>query len=411
MNVIEDASTSIPHIAFKELKVEGQALASGSFKTVYKAFWSKKNRRVALLELRHTGNVSRSEIQQESRIFLTLGRHRHLAQLLATTTTTVSRNSCMVMEFAEQGSLDHVMNKAVEDHIEVSNLVLITAAVQVADAMVHLDLHKVIHRDLAARNVLVFDFDPLDWKKVRVKVTDYGLALLTNKGFTSGNSIVEVSTRNASLAGPIRWQARESIERHIYSSRSDVWAYGVTLWEIMSRGFVPYNYIGQDREVARAILAGERLHKPDDCPDAVYAVMQSCWQHEPKDRPAMSEIHLTMQQAFAEALNMMNDDNKCVVCLQAEAVVAMLPCGHRCLCESCATVRLPSRPVAHTQRHADPKEALDSDQNGDLEAGSPEIHVERGWSGIERGFSELFEPIPFCPMCRQPVSDTKRIYG
>ena len=80
MNVIEDASTSIPHIAFKELKVEGQALASGSFKTVYKAFWSKKNRKVALLELRHTANVSRSEIQQESRIFLTLGRHQHLAR-------------------------------------------------------------------------------------------------------------------------------------------------------------------------------------------------------------------------------------------------------------------------------------------------------------------------------------------
>ena len=137
--------------------------------------------------------------------------------------------------------------------------------------------------------------------------------------------------------------------------------------------------------------------------------MQSCWQHEPKDRPAMSEIHVAMQEAFTEASNMMKDDSKCVVCLQAEAVVAMLPCGHRCVCESCATVRLTNRPG--TQRPVDPKEALDSDQSGDVEAGSPEIHVERGWSGIERGFSELFEQIPFCPMCRQPVSDTKRIYG
>ena len=104
---------------------------------------------------------------------------------------------------------------------------------------------------------------------------------------------------------------------------------------------------------------------------------------------------------------MMKDDSKCVVCLQADAVVAMLPCGHRCVCESCATVRLTNRPG--TQRPVDPKEALDSDQSGDVEAGSPEI--QRGWSGIERGFSELFEQIPFCPMCRQPVSDTKRIYG
>ena len=108
---------------------------------------------------------------------------------------------------------------------------------------------------------------------------------------------------------------------------------------------------------------------------------------------------------------MMKDDNKCVVCLQAEAVVAMLPCGHRCVCESCATIRLSNRPSAPTQRPGGPKEALGGDQHDDPEAGSPEINVERGWSGIERGFSEIFEQVPFCPMCRQPVSDTKRIYG
>ena len=127
--------------------------------------------------------------------------------------------------------------------------------------------------------------------------------------------------------------------------------------------------------------------------------------------PTMSEIHLTMQQAFAEASNMMKDDSKCVMCLQAEAVVAMLPCGHRCVCESCATIRLSNRPSASTQRPVDPKKALDGDQHDDPEAGSPEISIERGWSGIEKGFSEIFEQVPFCPICRQPVSDTKRIYG
>ena len=125
----------------------------------------------------------------------------------------------------------------------------------------------------------------------------------------------------------------------------------------------------------------------------------------------MSEIHVAMQEAFTEASNMMKDDSKCVVCLQAEAVVAMLPCGHRCVCESCATIRLSNRPCAPTQRPVDPKGALGGDQHDDPEAGSPEINVERGWSGIERGLSEIFEQVPFCPMCRQPVSDTKRIYG
>ena len=110
----------------------------------------------------------------------------------------------MLMEYASQGNLTQVLNKADEDQIDLNNLVLITAAMQVADALAHLDLHKVIHRDIAARNVLVFEFDSSDFKKVLVKVTDYGLALLTNHGFSSDNSVREVSTHSANLAGSSR---------------------------------------------------------------------------------------------------------------------------------------------------------------------------------------------------------------
>ena len=108
----------------------------------------------------------------------------------------------MVMEYAEQGSLDHVLTSIAEQDVYVSNLVLLTVGVQVADAMMHLDLNKVIHRDLAARNILVFQFDSNDWKKVLVKVTDYGLALLADKGFSAEET---VSTQSASAVGPIRW--------------------------------------------------------------------------------------------------------------------------------------------------------------------------------------------------------------
>ena len=150
----------------------------------------------------------------------------------------------MLMEFAPLGSLDHVLNKAAEQDIDVSEQVRMAIGVQVADAMVHLDLHKVIHRDLAARNVLVFGFDPCDWKAAHVKVTDYGLALLTDKGLTNaGRSTVEVSTHSASAAGPTRWMAVESLQRRAYSSKSDVWAFGVLLWEIITLGFLPSNAI------------------------------------------------------------------------------------------------------------------------------------------------------------------------
>ena len=168
----------------------------------------------------------------------------------------------MIMEYAEQGSLNHVLTSIAEQDVHVSNLVLLTVSVQVADAMMHLDLHKVIHRDLAARNILVFQFDPNDWKKVQVKVTDYVLSLLVNKGFSAGET---VSTHSASAVGPIRWMAPEALSRRMYSNKSDVWAFGVLLWEIMTLGYVPYHTISEDKDVAQAVLDGERLPKPNRC--------------------------------------------------------------------------------------------------------------------------------------------------
>jgi serine/threonine protein kinase len=347
----------IPHIAFAELSMDAHPIAAGSYKTVYKAEWSGKNRSVAVLELRNTRDAPLTAIQQEMRIFSKLGKHRHLAQLLATTTRADSGNQCLLMEFAPQGSLDHVLNKAAEEDVDVSMSVRIAIGVQVADALVHLDLYKVIHRDLAARNVLVFRFDAMDWKAVHVKVTDYGLALLTEKGLTNaGGSMVEVSTHSASAAGPIRWMAVESLQRRAYSSKSDVWAFGVLLWEIMTLCFMPYHNTGDDKEVAQAVIAGERLPKPENCPDDVYAIMQSCWQKRPGDRPSMPAIHTKLQGAFSEVST--NSGSECVVCLGGEAVVAIMPCGHRCVCEGCATLQMLQ-----------------------------------------------------CPVCRQPVQDMKRIFG
>ena len=296
----------IEHIRSDELKLDDrELLARGSFKQVYKVRWSscRKKSDVVLLELQNTRDAAISAFQEEARIFTMLGQHRHLAQLLATTTHPDSGNQCMIMEFAPEGSLDKVLNRFVEDEVDISASVLINVAIQVADAMVHLDLYKVIHRDLAARNVLVFGFDAADWSKVHVKVTDYGLALLV-QGTSTGTSLIEVTTNPASMAGPVRWMAVESIKRRIYSRQSDVWAFGVLLWEIMTKGEVPYGNYGQDHEAAKAIIQGERLEKPDDCPDDVYAIMQSCWQERPRDRPVMTDI----QSALMEALGPLTEN-------------------------------------------------------------------------------------------------------
>jgi hypothetical protein len=331
-----EAEATVPHIPYSDLAVESKALAAGSFKSVYKARWEKKGRNVALLVLRNSNQAALSDMENEIRMFGTLGKHKHLAELLATCTQAQSDDKCMVMEFAPLGSLDHVLSKADEDGVEIGNLVKITVGMQVAEAMTHLHLHNVLHRDLAIRNTLAFRFDPQNWKMVLVKVTDYGLSLLVYTGYTGGTSVAEIQTISSNTAGPIRWMAPESITRRVYSKKSDVWSFGVLLYEVWTRGMIPYYWIADDKEVVRAVLQGERPSPPDNCPQLMHAIMQHCWKSSQKDRPSMPELQTALQEVFTEE-SLGAAKTECVVCLSAEPVMALMPCGHRCACAECAT--------------------------------------------------------------------------
>ena len=352
----QEAEAAVPHIQYSELTVESNALAAGSFKSVYKARWENKGRNVALLVLRLSNQAALSDMENEIRMFGTLGKHKHLAELLATCTQAQSEDKCMVMEFAPLGSLDHVFNKADEDGVDISSLVKILVCMQVADAMTHLHLHDVVHRDLAIRNTLTFQFDPQTWGLLLVKVTDYGLSLLVHKGFTGGASVIEVATMSSNAAGPTRWMAPESIMRRVYSKKSDVWSFGVLLYEVWTLGMIPYHLTADDKEVARLVTQGERLSRPDNCPQQLYAIMQDCWKSAQKDRPSMPELQTALQEAFMEEI-LEAAKTECVVCLTAEPVMALMPCGHRCACADCA----------------------------------PSLRM--------------------CPICRCPVQEAKRIFG
>jgi hypothetical protein len=326
----KEVQVTVPHIEYKELAVESNALAAGSFKAVYKARWKKKGRNVALLVLRHCNQAALSDLDNEIRIFGTLGKHKHLAELLATCTKAQSEDKCMVIEFAPLGSMDHVLSKTDEDGVDISNLVKITVGMQVADAMTHLHLYNVVHRDLAIRNTLAFRFDP-----VLVKVTDYGMSLLVNAGYTRGKGVVEIQTMSSDAVGPTRWMAPESIMRRVYSKKSDVWRFGVLLHEVWTRGMIPYHLIADDKEVARVVLQGERLSRLDNCPQKLHAIMQDWWKSAQKDRPSMPQLQTALQEAFTEE-SLEAAKTECVVCLSAEPVMALMPCGHRCACAYCA---------------------------------------------------------------------------
>lgn len=141
------------------------------------------------------------------------------------------------------------------------------------------DLFCTVFSDLAARNVLVF-------AKNKVKISDFGLsrALGVGKDYYQSNF-------NVNLKLPIAWCAPECINFLKFTSQSDVWAYGVTLWEMFSYGFQPWKAL-TGQQILEAIDAPnfQRLEKPECCPIEFYSLMLKCWRHEPDSRPKFSEV-------------------------------------------------------------------------------------------------------------------------
>ncbi|XP_076878856.1 vascular endothelial growth factor receptor 3 isoform X2 [Brachyhypopomus gauderio] len=147
---------------------------------------------------------------------------------------------------------------------------LICYSFQVARGMEFLTSRKCIHRDLAARNILLSEDNV-------VKICDFGLARDIYKDPDY------VRKGNARL--PLKWMAPESIFDKVYTSQSDVWSFGVLLWEIFSLGASPYPGIQIDEEFCKRLKDGTRMRAPDNASPEIYGVMLACWQGQPKERP------------------------------------------------------------------------------------------------------------------------------
>ncbi|XP_067465189.1 platelet-derived growth factor receptor beta-like [Thunnus thynnus] len=163
---------------------------------------------------------------------------------------------------------------------------LLSFSYQISQAMDFLSSRNCVHRDLAARNVLVCEGK-------LVKVCDFGLArdLPKDQDYVArGNTFL-----------PVKWMSPESIFQNIYSSQSDVWSYGVLLWEIFSLGGSPYPDLPMTQEFYCALKRGYRMNRPDHAPHNIFDVMKQCWEEKPQDRPAFSSLVVSVG-------NMLTDD-------------------------------------------------------------------------------------------------------
>ncbi|KAA0708703.1 Vascular endothelial growth factor receptor 2 [Triplophysa tibetana] len=229
-----------------------------------------KSKRGEYSPYKRTARQCQREVQQEEDLRegdLGLGTSTRLDICTGTAVCTrLSEKTCMNHEQHEQESSDW-------DQLTLEDL--ISYSFQVAKGMEFLASRKCIHRDLAARNILLSENNV-------VKICDFGLARDVYKD--------PDYVRKGDARLPLKWMAPETIFDRVYTTQSDVWSFGVLLWEIFSLGASPYPGVCIDESFCRRLKEGTRMRAPDYATPEIYQIMLDCWLDRPKERPTFTQL-------------------------------------------------------------------------------------------------------------------------
>ncbi|XP_071524541.1 tyrosine-protein kinase TXK isoform X4 [Panulirus ornatus] len=215
------------------------------------------------------GTMSEDEFIEEAKVMTQL-KHTNLVQLYGVCSR--HRPIYIVTEYLRYGSLLQYLRS--NERSLLNNIdILSDMCLQVCAGMAYLENHKFIHRDLAARNCLV-------GAQNVIKVGDFGLARYV---------VDDEYTGSGGAKFPIKWAAPEVLNFMRFSSKSDVWAFGVLMWEVFTCGKMPYGRM-KNAEVVEMVQNGRVLEQPRFCPDYVYTIMRQCWIPSAEMRPSFSDI-------------------------------------------------------------------------------------------------------------------------
>jgi len=263
----------------------GQVVKGLAFEIAGNVGWTM----VAIKMLKeHASESDRHDLLSELSIMKKLPPHRHVVRLLGCVTT--SANLLVIVEFACHGDLlgyllksrglPDTYYKTTGKLTRVTAKKMIMFAWQIADGMNFLAENKVIHRDLAARNVLVAAGNVC-------KITDFGLAREVHEN--------DMYTMTAGGRVPAKWTAYEALLYGVFTTQSDVWSYGVVMYEIFTLGGEPYAGI-KTRDVVYLLGKGFRMRRPKHVDKELHAVISSCWNEDPLKRPTFKALQETLEK-------------------------------------------------------------------------------------------------------------------
>ncbi|KAL2083901.1 hypothetical protein ACEWY4_019419 [Coilia grayii] len=282
--VDEEDTYTMPSTRDYEIQRErielGRCIGEGQFGDVHQGVYLSPENPALAVAIKTCKNCTSDSVREkflQEALTMRQFDHPHIVKLIGVITETPV---WIIMELCTMGELRSFLQVR-RYSLDLSSLILFSY--QLSAALAYLESKRFVHRDIAARNVLVSNVDC-------VKLGDFGLSR-----YMEDSSYYKASKGKL----PIKWMAPESINFRRFTSASDVWMFGVCMWEILMYGVKPFQGV-KNNDVIGRIENGERLAMPHNCPPTLYSLMTKCWAYDPSKRPRFTELKAQLCTILAE---------------------------------------------------------------------------------------------------------------